>query len=159
MPSNGSIGAFGVAVIAGVVEVFPRQATVIGHTYFEFGVEMLGLFTLGASLGSVLVTPVGVFAAGYLIADSVDVARSYAALAFALFVGAALGSVLAQLALATTLGGEYGSLAQAGLAFLETGVSASLAVTVAGIAGLGTYVIRESATGVDGSRQSSGIGE
>ncbi|MCW8172631.1 hypothetical protein D8S78_10900 [Natrialba swarupiae] len=96
----------------------------IGHTYFEFGVEMLGLFTLGASLGSVLVTPVGVFAAGYLIADSVDVARSYAALAFALFVGAALGSVLAQLALATTLGGEYGSLAQAGLAFLETGVSA-----------------------------------
>ncbi|WP_255191497.1 hypothetical protein [Natronobeatus ordinarius] len=130
-----------VAFVAGGVEGVVRLSTGLGVEYLDLGMESVSLLAIGANFGSVLVTPIAVFAVGYLLVRDADPGRSYAVLTAVLFLGAAVGSVAVQFALSQSLSIAHYSLTHTILGYLELAVSTGLAVTVAGLAGVGAAVL------------------
>ncbi|WP_049926038.1 hypothetical protein [Halopiger goleimassiliensis] len=131
-----------VALIAGVTEVLVRQSTLIGLRFFGFDAESLTVLALVSRLASVLIVPIGIFAVGYYCGRWIAPRRSITTLGIVLFLAGATGSVATLFALQALLG--FSSVSSAGfvLAYLEVAVSTGLIVAVSGLAGLGTYVVR-----------------
>ncbi|RQG92482.1 hypothetical protein [Natrarchaeobius chitinivorans] len=145
-----------VALLAGATEAFVRHATVLGIEVFDLGVEATSLVAPGANAVSLLVTPIAVFAVGYHFARAADDYRATASLAAVLFLVAAITSAAVQIGLGQYTASSYVSVGHGVLVHLETAVSTGLAVTVAGLAGVGTHLARNGPARPDSASSTGG---